>query len=52
MLLLGGDWLLYTVLGVTRPTDWSAADWARELVLKAAFAGAVALAFYLLVDMF
>jgi hypothetical protein len=52
VLLLGGDWLLYSALGVTRPTDWSAADWARELVLKGVFAGAVALAFYLLIDMF
>lgn len=52
VVLLGGDWLLYTALGVTRPTEWGAADWVRELVLKAVFAGAVALAFYLLAGLF
>jgi hypothetical protein len=50
MLLLGGDWLLYSVLGITRPTEWSGADWAREVALKAVFAGAVALIFYGLLE--
>jgi hypothetical protein len=51
VLLLGGDWLMYTALGVTRPTQWSAADWARELALKAVFAAAVAVIFYALIDL-
>jgi hypothetical protein len=52
VLLLGGDWLLYSVLGITRPTEWSGADWAREVALKAVFAGAVALIFYGLLEVF
>jgi hypothetical protein len=51
VLLLGGDWLMYTALGVTKPTQWTAADWARELVLKAVFAAAVAVIFYALIDL-
>jgi hypothetical protein len=52
VILLGGDWLMYTVLGVTQPPwRWSAADLARELVLKAVFAAAVGIAFYVLIDL-
>jgi hypothetical protein len=51
VLLLGGDWLLYSALGVTKPSQWSAADWVRELVLKGAFAAAVAVIFYALIDL-
>ena len=50
-LVLGGDWMLYTALGVTKPWEWSAADMAREVVLKAFFAAAVGVAFYLLIDL-
>lgn len=50
-LVLGGDWMLYTVLGVTKPWQWSAADIAREVVLKAFFAAAVGITFYLLIDL-
>ncbi|MDK3255943.1 hypothetical protein [Blastococcus capsensis] len=52
VVLLGGDWLLYSALGITRLSEWSAADWARELVLKAFFAFLVAFAFYTLVNVF
>lgn len=52
VVVLGGDWLLYSVLGVTKPSQWSAADWARELVLKAVFAFLVAFAFYTLETVF
>ncbi len=49
-LLLGGDWMMYVLLGVTQPWRWSAADMARELVLKAFFAAAVGIAFYMLAE--
>jgi hypothetical protein len=52
VLLLGGDWMLYTVLGVTTPWSWTATQWARELVLKALFAAAMGVAFYWLIDLF
>lgn len=52
VVLLGSDWLLYSALGVSRPAQWSAADWIRELVLKAVFAFVVAFAFYTLVNLF
>ncbi|CCG03056.1 hypothetical protein [Blastococcus saxobsidens] len=52
VVLLGGDWMMYSALGVTKPSEWSAADWARELVLKAFFAFFVAFAFYTLVNLF
>jgi apolipoprotein N-acyltransferase len=45
IVLLGSDWLLYTALGITKPTQWSAADMVRELVLKGVFAAAVGIAF-------
>ena len=53
VLLLGGDWMMYTVLGVTPPPwRWSATEFTRETVLKAFFAAAMGVAFYLLVDLF
>ncbi len=53
VLLLGADWMLYTVLGVTPPPwRWSATDFTRETVLKAFFAAAMGVAFYLLIDLF
>lgn len=51
VVVLVGDWMLYVVLGVTQPWRWSAADMAREVILKAFFAAAVAVAFYLLIDL-
>jgi len=52
-LLLGGDWLLYTVLGVTPPPwRWSATELTRECVLKAIFAAALGVAFSLLINRF
>jgi hypothetical protein len=51
VLLLGGDWMLYTVLGVTTPWSWTATQWVRELVLKAIFAAAMGVAFYWLIDL-
>jgi hypothetical protein len=51
VLLLGADWMLYTVLGVTAPTRWNATQWTRELVLKAILAIAIAAAFYPLVTL-
>lgn len=52
VLLLGGDWMMYVALGVTQPPwRWSAADLARELVLKAFLAAAVGIVFYLLIDL-
>lgn len=50
--VLGGDWLLYSALGVTKPSEWSGADWAREVGLKAVFAIAVGVAFYGLDEIF
>jgi hypothetical protein len=52
VLLLGADWMLYTVLGVTPPWRWSATEFTRETVLKAFFAAAMGVAFYLLIDLF
>lgn len=50
VLLLGADWLLYTALGVTPPPwRWSATELTRETVLKAIFAAALGVAFYLLI---
>jgi hypothetical protein len=51
VVVLGGDWMLYAMLGVTKPSSWSGADWARELILKAFFVAAVGIAFYLLIDL-
>jgi hypothetical protein len=51
MLLLGGDWMLYTVLGVTTPWSWTATQWVREMILKAVFAAAMGAAFYWLIDL-
>ncbi len=49
--VLGGDWMLYMLLGVTQPPwRWSAADMTRELGLKAIFAAAVGIVFYTLID--
>ena len=31
IVLLGSDWLLYTALGITKPTQWSAADMVRAV---------------------
>lgn len=52
VLLLGGDWMMYTLLGVTTPWSWTATQWTRELVLKAIFAAAMGVAFYWLIDLF
>jgi hypothetical protein len=51
VLVAGGDWLLYSALGVTEPSEWSAADWIPELVLKAVFAAAVGAIFYALINL-
>ncbi len=51
VLLLGADWMLYTVLGVTTPWSWTGTQWARELILKAIFAAAMGAAFYWLIDL-
>jgi hypothetical protein len=52
VLLLGADWMMYTVLGVTPPPwRWSATELTRESVLKAIFAAAMGVAFYLLIDL-
>ena len=51
VLLLGGDWLMYILLGVTQPWRWSADDMARELVLKAVLAAAFGVIFYVLIDL-
>ncbi|TFV59293.1 hypothetical protein E4P41_12030 [Geodermatophilus sp. DF01-2] len=52
VVLLGGDWLLYSALGVTKPAEWSGADWAREVGLKAVFAFLLGIAFYTLIELF
>ena len=53
VLLLGADWMLYTVLRVTPPPWWwSATEMTRETVLKATFAAAMGVAFYLLIARF
>lgn len=51
VLLLSGDWMMYVLLGVTRPWRWSAADMARELLLKAFLAAAIGVAFYMLIEL-
>ncbi len=48
-LLLGGDWMLYSALGVTSPTQWNGTQWTREMVLKAIFAAVMGVAFYWLI---
>lgn len=51
VLLLGADWMLYVALGVTpAPWNWEGREFAREVILKAMFAVAVAVAFYALSD--
>lgn len=53
VLLLGLDWVMYMVLGVTPPPwRWSGSAMTRELVLKGLFAAAVGIAFYTLIDLF
>jgi hypothetical protein len=44
--VLGGDWMLYVALGVTKPSQWSAGDFAREVVLKGIFVATIGAAFY------
>ena len=51
VLLLGGDWTMYVLLGVTTPRSWTATQWIRELVLKGIFAAAMGVAFYWLIDL-
>lgn len=51
VLLLGGDWTMYVLLGVTTPWSWTATQWIRELVLKGIFAAAMGVAFYLLIEL-
>jgi hypothetical protein len=53
VLLLGADWMMYTLLGVTPPSwRWSATEFTRESVLKAILAAAMGVAFYWLSDLF
>lgn len=53
VLLVGADWMLYVALGVTDPPwRWEGKELARELILKAMFAAAVGVAFYVLADQF
>ena len=52
VLLLGLDWVMYVLLGVTPPPwRWSGSSMARELILKGIFAAAVGIAFYALSDL-
>jgi hypothetical protein len=39
-----------TTRSASKPTQWSARNWPRELVLKADFAAAVAAIFYALIE--
>lgn len=52
VLLLGLDWVMYVLLGVTPPPwRWSGSSMARELLLKGIFAAALGIAFYALSDL-
>lgn len=51
VLLLGGDWMMYVLLGITQPWRWSAGDMARDLVLKGFLAAAIGVIFYILIDL-
>lgn len=50
VVLVGGDWMMYVVPGVSQPWRWNP-EVASQLLLNAFFAAAVGVAFYLLIDL-